>query len=189
MTKENVTEYIIMGLLTHEDLSGYDIKKRIDISISNFWEIGYGQIYPTLKTLQREGNITGTSAQSAIGPERIVYTITDAGAKKLSTWLNLPEHKENVKYEILLKIFFGNLLPREDTVNRIEAFKKSHLAISQQMTAYKKSLEGVLSQDDDHLYFYLTVLFGEHVYQAYLDWADEAMALLKEYPVRDQKEH
>ena len=188
MAKENVTEYIILGLLTHEDLSGYDIKKKIDTSIINFWEVGYGQIYPTLKSLQRGGNITGASAQSAIGPDRIVYTITDAGLKKLSTWLGFPEHKENVKYEILLKIFFGNLLPREDTLNRIEAFKKSHLVKNQLMTAYKENLESVLSNDDDHLYFYLTVLFGEHIYQAYLDWADEAIALLKEYPIRGQKE-
>lgn len=189
MAKENVTEYIILGLLTHEGLSGYDIKKRIDTSIINFWEVGYGQIYPTLKSLQRDGNITGATTQSTIGPDRIVYTITDTGVKKLSAWLSLPAHKENAKYEILLKIFFGNLLPREDTLNRIETFKKGHLIKSQLMTAYKENLESVLSNDDDHLYFYLTVLFGERIYQAYLDWADEAIALLKDSPVRGQKEN
>ena len=189
MAKENMSEYVILGLLTHEDLSGYDIKKRIDISISNFWEIGYGQIYPTLKSLQRDGYITGSTAQSAIGPDRIVYSITSAGTKKLSTWLALPEHRENVKYEILLKVFFGSLLPRDETISRIEVFKRNHLAKSQQMTAYKENLQGVLSEEDDHLYFYLTVLFGEHMYQAYLNWADEAIALLKQYSKSNKKEN
>ncbi len=70
----------------------------------------------------------------------------------------LPEQKEYTKYEILLKLFFGSLVPDESNLAR------------------------VLHNEKDHLYFYLTVLFGEHVYKAYLDWADEAKALLDGKP-------
>ncbi|MNI96905.1 hypothetical protein D3C73_1554540 [compost metagenome] len=47
---------------------------------------------------------------------------------------------------------------------------------------FKSNLERVLHTEKDHLYFYLTVLFGEHVYKAYLDWAEEAKALLAGKP-------
>ena len=36
-----------------------------------------------------------------------------------------------------------------------------------------------MGDSPDHLYYYLTVLFGEKVYSAYLEWADEATDLLK----------
>ena len=79
MAKENTTIYIILGLLTHEELSGYDIKKIIDSSIGNFWEVGYGQIYPTLKVIEKEGLVERKNEIQSKGPERITYTITDKG--------------------------------------------------------------------------------------------------------------
>ena len=44
MAKDNTTRYIILGLLNHEPLSGYDMKKQIDIMVSQFWNVGYIQI-------------------------------------------------------------------------------------------------------------------------------------------------
>ena len=50
MAQQNTTAYILLGLLSHEPASGYDLKKKIDLMISQFWEVGYGQLYPTLRT-------------------------------------------------------------------------------------------------------------------------------------------
>ena len=35
-------DMVIQGLLSHEDLTGYDIKKRIDGAISFFWKGSFG---------------------------------------------------------------------------------------------------------------------------------------------------
>jgi DNA-binding PadR family transcriptional regulator len=181
MPKENKTEFILLGLLTHESLSGYDLKKQIDLMIGQFWEVGYGQLYPTLKSLEEEGFITGASAESSKGPERIVYSITESGRAKLTEWLLLPAQKENVKYEILLKVFFGSLLPPAETIKKIEEFKQRGAGNLELLGQYKQNLQVMLAENDDHLYFYLTVLFGEHIYQAYLEWADEAVKLLSQH--------
>ncbi|MDF2989012.1 MAG: putative transcriptional regulator [Eubacterium sp.] len=124
MAKENTTIYIILGLLNHEDLSGYDIKKRADYMISNFWELGYGQIYPTLARLEKDGLVTKRISEESKGPERNLYSITGAGREALTEWLKLPEQKEYTKYEILLKLFFGSLVPLEDSAKRIDAFTR-----------------------------------------------------------------
>ncbi|QQZ64417.1 hypothetical protein JI735_31890 [Paenibacillus sonchi] len=70
------------------------------------------------------------------------------------------------------------MVPDESNLARIEDFKERHIQNFQLIQMFKGNLERVLHTDKDHLYFYLTVLFGEHVYKAYLDWADEAKALL-----------
>ena len=79
MVKDNNTRYVLLGLLSHEPLSGYDIKKRIDQSISQFWNVGYGQIYPTLALLEKEGLIERILSENAKGPQRNVFAITNKG--------------------------------------------------------------------------------------------------------------
>lgn len=186
MAQKNTTAYIILGLLAHKDSSGYDLKKEIDHAISRFWDVGYGQLYPTLKMLEKEGFITGVPAQSEKGPDRIVYTITDAGKQKLINWLSLPNEKEYVRYEILLKLFFGNLSSPINAIGRIEAFQKQHEEDLRLIRFYKANLENVFQENSDHLYYYLTVLFGEHIYKAYLEWADEALAFINKSIVSDE---
>ncbi len=51
------TRFVILGLLNEEPLSGYDMKKIIDIRMSFFWQESYGQIYPELAKLREEGLI------------------------------------------------------------------------------------------------------------------------------------
>ncbi len=178
MAKENTSMYIILGLLEHEDLSGYDIKKKIDFMISHFWEIGYGQIYPTLKTMEENGMITKKVSETSKGPEKNLYSITDSGREVLKEWLILPEAKEYTKYEILVKLFFGKLVSEEENRKRIELFQERHLQNAAIMKMFRTNLEQVLKESEDHLYYYLTVLFGEKIYNAYIEWAKEAEELL-----------
>jgi hypothetical protein len=41
-------------------------------------------------------------------------------------------------------------------------------------------LQTLIPENKDHLYYYLTVLFGEKIYKAYLDWAKEALEILED---------
>lgn len=181
MAKANTTMYIILGLLDHEDLSGYDIKKKIDYMISHFWEIGYGQIYPTLKFMEENEMITKQISETSKGPEKNLYSITDNGREVLKEWLLLPEAKEYTKYEILVKLFFGKQVSEEENRKRIELFKERQLQNAADMKVFKANLEQVLYEGEDHLYYYLTVLFGEKIYDAYIEWAKEAEELLSTF--------
>jgi len=177
--KENTTRYVILGLLSHEPLSGYDIKKRVDIIVSHFWNVGFGQIYPTLKELEQEGLVSKATAAQGKGPQRYVYAATEAGKEALADWLKQPAQKEYTKYEILLKLYFSGGLPTIHSVRAVEDFKARQQENLAMLQGFKHNLETVMDSSPDHLNYYLTVLFGEKVYSAYLEWADEAQALLK----------
>jgi DNA-binding PadR family transcriptional regulator len=178
MAQINTTRFIILGLLSHEAMSGYDMKKRIELSVSHFWNVGFSQIYPTLAELEKDGHITKQSAEASKGPQRYVYAITDAGRQALTDWLLLPEEKEYTRYEILLKLFFGARLPKDVTCRRISSFRERYDGQREQMAAFKANLEQHMGQSPDHLNFYLTAMFGEYIYDAYVRWADEALRLL-----------
>ena len=179
MPKENTARFIILGLLSHEDLSGYDIKKRIDGMIGHFWSVGYNQIYPSLSGLENDRLVVRSVEKDAKGPEKHLYSITDAGKKCLADWLMLPEEREYTKYGILLKLFFSGGLPAQRSIGRIRAFQERQRKNLAEVRQFRSDLEDVLDRDEDHLYYYLTVLFGEHVYSAYLAWAQEALKLLE----------
>lgn len=53
MATEKKLDCVILGLLSHEDLTGYEIKKRMDTTLKYFWGASYGSIYPTLSELVR----------------------------------------------------------------------------------------------------------------------------------------
>lgn len=179
MPKENKTVYPILGLLNHKNMTGYDIKKRIDEEIGFFWDIGFGQIYPTLKYMEKEELVTNRIEASDGRPNRIVYSITDRGREELKKWLMVPAEKEYVKYEILLKTFFGNVVSTSENIKRIEDFKSRNQGNLAMLKGFKENLLEVLDYSDDHMYYLLTVMFGEKVHGAYLEWADEAVAMLK----------
>lgn len=179
IANENKTAYAILGLLNHEPLSGYDIRKRIDGSIGLFWDAGFGQIYPALKKLADKGLVEGKAEKSGGRPDKKIYRITEKGRKELEKWLVEPTAKEHVRYEILLKLFFGSLVDTERNIETIKEFRARYTGLLETLEGYERNLRLVLPKSQDHLYYLLTVRFGSHIYRAYLNWADEALEMLR----------
>ncbi len=170
----------MVGLLNHENLSGYDIKKQIENSLSNYWDIGFGQIYPELKKLEKNKMVTCRTEIQEKGPARKLYSITDLGKEELQAWLQRPVEGEKIRFELLLKLYFSEQIPAEHTTDKINKFVERHKNKLSEYKIYKDSLKPVLEDSDDHLYRYLTLLFGIHMEKAFLSWAKEAEKLIKE---------
>src|SRR5260370_41678899 len=90
MSKENKSKYAILGVLSYGPMSGYDIKKFIQQSISNFWSESYGQIYPILTQLTAEGLASSHTEHQDGKPERYMYTLNGKGREALQQWLAEP---------------------------------------------------------------------------------------------------
>lgn len=176
MAKDRKIDMVILGLLAHEDLTGYDIKKRIDGAISLFWKGSFGSIYPALSSMEKEG-LVEKKADATGKRERIFYHVTDKGIDCLKAWLEDEKATNDLKYETLLKLHFGGSVDRATSLKNVEAFEKEiaeKLSILQQ---FKKNLEGFMD-DEDHLHYYLTVTFGITAYEGYLKWCEEARRVL-----------
>ena len=50
-------KYALLGFLTYQSRSGYDLKQLMDVSTSNFWHAKQSQIYTTLKKMEKDGNM------------------------------------------------------------------------------------------------------------------------------------
>ena len=177
MAREKKIHVVILGLLNHEDLTGYDIKKRIDEAIGFFWKGSFGNIYPALKELEEEKFIKSRIV-SAGNRERILYRITAKGKKVLENWLKEEQVSNELRYETLLKLFFAGASDRKVALRNIEIFEGEISRDLGILKMYRKSLEPI-KDDGDHLYYYLTVTFGVDTYEAYLKWCAKAKKLLR----------
>ncbi len=179
MAKDRKIDHVILGLLAHESLSGYEIKKMIDGAINFFWKGSFGSIYPALLAMEKEGLVSRTQGGPAESArEKTVYAITEEGRRSLLEWLEQSGAANDLKYESLLKVFFGGIAEPETTLKTIRAFERETKENLELLKLYRDNLEKALDRKD-HLYYYLTVTFGIRSYEAYLKWCREAAALLK----------
>ena len=58
MARKRKTWFAILGLLRWKPMSGYDIKKLVEMGLSHFWSESYGSLFPTLNALVDEGLAT-----------------------------------------------------------------------------------------------------------------------------------
>lgn len=178
MANEKKIDQVILGLLSHESLTGYEIKKRIDTALKYFWSASYGSIYPALSVLVQDGFVTKKEMVEN-GRDKIIYTITDDGRGYLKEWLAIPVTKDELRYETLLKLFFGSVAGTQISLEHIENFEKKTKSELPHLQEAVKTLEGI-REDDAHKYYMLTAMFGVKVYQTFLEWCDEAKQILKE---------
>jgi len=179
MAKDRKIDMVILGLLSHENLTGYDIKKRIDGAISFFWKGSFGSIYPSLNAMEREGLVRRVVRDDTRGGrEKICYEITGDGRKALGDWLSDSKAVNDLKYETLLKLFFGNAVPASVSLKNIEAFEQDIAQALMILRMYKDNLSGSLDERE-HLYYYMTVSFGVKTYEGYLEWCRETKELLE----------
>src|SRR5712692_7370073 len=100
----STTPYAILGLLSIEPMSGYDIRRNLEESLSYFWSESYGQIYPTLKRLEAARLIAPVKRTAPATRRRRLYTLTPLGRTRLATWLAEPPTPQPPRDEFLLKM-------------------------------------------------------------------------------------
>lgn len=170
-----------MGLLAISPMSGYDIKKKIETSTSNFWNESYGQIYPILRKLAAQGLLAKSVEEKWGRPDRHVYKLTDKGQQELQNWLVEPAEAQTERIEILLKLFFGQQVTVADNIRHIEQFRQMQQQLLQKYSAIAQQLQAKETQETDnpHIpYWQMTANYKLHATKALIDWCDESLAKL-----------
>lgn len=178
MTGNRKIDMVILGLLSHEPMTGYDIKKQIDGTIRFFWKGSFGNIYPALAAMEKSGFVTKQEANTG-GRTRIEYGITEDGKAYLQDWLCTRGAVNELKYETIMKLYFGGAAGSENSIRVIEEFEgkiEEDLAL---LRLYEDNLSKLL-EVEDHVYYYLTVQFGIETYEGYLRWCRKAKNILEE---------
>ncbi|MDX1507297.1 MAG: PadR family transcriptional regulator [Woeseiaceae bacterium] len=174
---------ILLGMMRRPH-SGYDVKKEFDSSLRNFWRAELSQIYPTLAKLERDGLLTSDKVESEQGPQRVVYSRTDAGRQALRNWLEEPiVATERVGF--LAQTYFLGQLEDNDAAIRFFTELRAYFArrlekLSAREAEWAASDPRYPDELPDYDFFpQLTLDCGLHRIRATLDWCDKSLARLE----------
>jgi DNA-binding PadR family transcriptional regulator len=178
MARTSKSSYALLGLLTICPASGYDLRKLLEVSLNHFWRESYGQIYPTLKRLQREGLVIGEKEAQEGRPDRTVYRITSKGEEVFRAWLKEPAAPQPPRNELLLKLFFGTHLTGEEVLEQLHAFQTEQRERLETFRGIESWLRAEYAGAAELPYWLATVSYGQFEADALLRWCEKTLRTL-----------
>lgn len=173
-------KYAILGLLSRESLSGYDISKEFNRDLVNFWNAKLSQIYPELKNLTENGYVTYEVVIQGETMEKKMYSITPKGRNHFITWLNKHEDLDPTpKDKFKLRTYFCDNM----TASQLrESFTHQHNLRMIRYNYLRNRLKDNYSEPPGYgtpeFGDYLALTGGVKRERAYLDWIEESIMMI-----------
>lgn len=181
--------YALLGLLSYQPMSGYDLKAIFDRSINHFWTAGLSQIYPALSDMVAAGLLTVSVQQQDGRPNRKIYSVTEAGRQALVSWLSEPQPLPHDRYTFLIQLFFSAVLPKEVVLAQLRHVRQLYV---QRLECYQRRgqasvdrFKEQVGREADAPFWELTVEYGIRLAKANIDWCDWAIAQVAMMPPGD----
>src|ERR671926_635609 len=80
----------LLALLAQQPRHGYELHDLFEAAVGGHWELNSGQIYSSLERLARDGLVVEESVERGGGPDKRLWTLTDAGKDELAIWFDSP---------------------------------------------------------------------------------------------------
>ena len=167
--------YAILGLLSREDLSGYDLTQRMAGRVGYFWSAKHSQIYPELARLEDGGYVKHSVVEQRERPDKKVYEITAYGLDALKEWVIQPPVPRPTRDELTLKTYSVWLA---DKVKAAQLFREEKLRHEEQLAHYEELrawMEGewrdeLTSTNSPEFASYATLRRGISYEREYAEW-------------------
>jgi DNA-binding PadR family transcriptional regulator len=168
------TANAVLGLLSFgTELSGYDLKKWADHSLSLFfWSPASSQIYAELRRLEEPGYVTSREVPQDELRNKRVYRITEAGREQLTTWLETEEIGSPVlKHPVLMRVWLGHLIGSQRLREVIEEHRDR---TATRLEDLHRDLD-IVSARENWAYPELIIRWADRYYQAERDNAEQLL--------------
>lgn len=103
-----MTGYLILGILSGQDMSAYEIVEQMGKGVAEVWRRADRQLYDAPKRLVELGLITARKETSAGRRQRTVYSITPSGRTALTNWIGTEILPSAMEFEGLLRVLFAD---------------------------------------------------------------------------------
>lgn len=146
MRNKDKLSYIILGLLRTEPMSGYDLKKKFESEVGEFWQANTGQIYPSLKVLLNDKAVTYDVEIVGEKLEKKTYRITAYGEELFNAWLTHAVDRYPIqKDEFMLRLYFMDTDNEENMRKLVSDEREVH----QKKLNYLLQRKAIIFGDDD----------------------------------------
>jgi PadR family transcriptional regulator AphA len=171
----------ILGFLSLEPASGYNLKRRFEVSVGSFWSVTQSQIYRELHALSREGFVVVGQAPGQGKAAKKIYELSKSGRKVLEAWLRQPLEPVQLRHPLLLKfVFSGDVEPEvldgllEHYRSSLERTQADHAALLAAIGSF-----GLARSEREMQIWRLSIEHGLAWCELEMAWIDRARATLQ----------
>jgi DNA-binding PadR family transcriptional regulator len=130
---------VILTVLAHRPMTGYEIARNFDQVLSHFWRASHQQIYRELARMNGDGYVVFRAVAQSGKPEKKLYSLTKAGRTALKKWVAVPTDPPRPQYDLLVKLLAGLLV-------NTPALEREIARVQEQTAAYLEQLHSMNEQ-------------------------------------------
>ncbi len=164
-------QFAILGLLSWQSLSGYDLKKKIAESDVFYWSGNNNQIYNNLIALHKAGLVTQEVLVQESLPAKKIYSITETGKQQLRSQLLADPELPELRNHFLIQLAWADLLSAEELDALLAGYEDEINVQLRMRQEIKSSGDDVPTRTQRETYLWKMIL--DHVtsfYQSELEW-------------------
>jgi DNA-binding PadR family transcriptional regulator len=175
--------HAVLAALLEGEASGYQLAKRFDISVSNFWSATPQQLYRELDRLEQDSLIDGRVVEQQGRPNKRVFTLTAAGRDHLHAFTAQPSKPTAIRDDLLVKIQAADETDHDSIRDQLLA-RLDHAR--QKLARYDDLRLELLDGQAEEAYLrttrrvgpYLTLLGGRMFEEQNINWCTAALEIL-----------
>jgi DNA-binding PadR family transcriptional regulator len=171
--------------LLEGEASGYELSKRFDVSVANFWTATPQQLYRELERLENDGLIDARVVEQERRPNKRVWRLTEAGDAELYAFTTRPARPAALRDDLLVKlqaIDAGDPAAVRTSLEERLSHARAKLALYDRIRA--RLLDGRSEEehlrDAERIGPYLTLMGGRMYEQQNIRWCKRALVALDE---------
>lgn len=179
--------YAILGLLSIQPLTGYDLKKIMQESSFMYWSGNNNQIYKALLELHHQGYVTNEIKHQSHSPSKKIYTITNDGLLELRRWLLMPPQMPEYKKPFLIQLAWSEILSSNEILALLDHYEKEiQLQIVTEVAKHKKG--NYAPNRTDRETFIWNMIYENIVssYKCELDWISQMREKIVSFPSEEK---
>ena len=173
----------VLAALLDGESSGYDLAKRFDATVANFWMATPQQLYRELDRLAEDGLIRPRVVEQERRPTKRVYSLTDTGRDVLQEFTARPPKPAVIRDDLLVgvqAVDVGSAPSVRDGLDERLRWASAKLARYERLRT--RMLDG-RTEDEylsrcDRVGPYLTLLRGISFEQENIRWARRALEVI-----------
>lgn len=94
----------ILAALTTGEFSGYDLAKRFNVTVANYWTASPQQLYRELDKLESAGLVEARVVEQDKRPNKRMFSLTDAGREALHDFTTRAPKPSAIRDELLVQV-------------------------------------------------------------------------------------
>lgn len=106
--------HAILGILSYQPMTGYDLKKIIQDSTYMHWSGNNNQIYKALVELLENGFVSNEVQYQENSPSKKIYTVTQEGREELRKLASSTAEPGEFKNSFLIQLAWADLLSNDE---------------------------------------------------------------------------